>query len=456
MSSPSQTSSSAAPTNTGSNGDGSGGGGPTSSPLLFFVALGFGVVFTNLWIIVGVKYCFRYNQRNRQLRNEETGEPIDLMNVPRTHRRRREKKLMTMEEVNERFPLMKYKAWRSSRVDKGLPSAGGITAPSSRPQTPKNEDREISPAVEEVLADSQPAAPTASTPAKGHERLVSNPTEPSSPVEHAETLTVNADEKIATDTLVESSRSNMAGDPSGKGSQIHPHKESQGFEDDDDDDQIRMAVQAELLSSPGDSCAICLDLIEDDDDIRGLTCGHAFHASCVDPWLTSRRACCPLCKADYYVPKPRPEGPETMLEAERLGRRTTGRTNAPNTPQAVLIGGRANPFRARIVLPGRFMAIVPSEERNGSSRSAQHRSPWYTPNYSSTTRDTANTIAGGTEARNWRTRLAAVRVPRPSFRSFNSLRRERPEHGNQPSLHTPSVPEGETPTPRQLESGSTT
>lgn len=24
-------------------------GGPTSSPLLFFVALGFGVVFTNLW-----------------------------------------------------------------------------------------------------------------------------------------------------------------------------------------------------------------------------------------------------------------------------------------------------------------------------------------------------------------------------------------------------------------------
>ena len=25
--------------------------GPTSSPLLFFVALGFGVVFTNLWYV---------------------------------------------------------------------------------------------------------------------------------------------------------------------------------------------------------------------------------------------------------------------------------------------------------------------------------------------------------------------------------------------------------------------
>lgn len=31
------------------NGNGNGGGGQGSSPLLFFVALGFGVVFTNLW-----------------------------------------------------------------------------------------------------------------------------------------------------------------------------------------------------------------------------------------------------------------------------------------------------------------------------------------------------------------------------------------------------------------------
>lgn len=37
------------PAATTSAAGGSGGGGPTSSPLLFFVALGFGVVFTNLW-----------------------------------------------------------------------------------------------------------------------------------------------------------------------------------------------------------------------------------------------------------------------------------------------------------------------------------------------------------------------------------------------------------------------
>jgi hypothetical protein len=46
----SETTSSALPTGTNQNQGGDrGGNGPTSSPLLFFVALGFGVVFTNLW-----------------------------------------------------------------------------------------------------------------------------------------------------------------------------------------------------------------------------------------------------------------------------------------------------------------------------------------------------------------------------------------------------------------------
>ncbi|EMG50344.1 hypothetical protein G210_4618 [Candida maltosa Xu316] len=47
------------------------------------------------------------------------------------------------------------------------------------------------------------------------------------------------------------------------------------------------------------SCAICLEMIEDEDVVRGLICGHVFHAECLDPWLTKRRACCPMCKRDY-------------------------------------------------------------------------------------------------------------------------------------------------------------
>src|SRR5690348_4185264 len=92
-------------------------------------------------IIVGVKYCFRYNQRNRQRMNAEDGDGMDLGALPRAQRRRRAKKLMTMEEVNEKFPLKKYKAWRSSRAQEGLPTAGGIATTTSRPASIKNEER---------------------------------------------------------------------------------------------------------------------------------------------------------------------------------------------------------------------------------------------------------------------------------------------------------------------------
>lgn len=48
------------------------------------------------------------------------------------------------------------------------------------------------------------------------------------------------------------------------------------------------------------TCAICLEILENDDDVRGLICGHVFHSECLDPWLTKRRACCPMCKRDYF------------------------------------------------------------------------------------------------------------------------------------------------------------
>ena len=135
---------------------------------------------------------------------------------------------------------------------------------------------------------------------------------------------------------------------------VNKHATTTSEEDDDDDDHIHTAVPPELLTNPGDSCAICIDTLEDDDDVRGLTCGHAFHASCLDPWLTSRRACCPLCKADYYVPKPRPEG-EAAAEAERQerGRRAPGpRMDMPRPPQYAFQrnGG------SRMFFPGRFMS----------------------------------------------------------------------------------------------------
>ncbi|KAH7123796.1 RING-8 protein [Dendryphion nanum] len=321
-----------------SNNGGGGGSGPTSSPLLFFVALGFGVVFTNLWIIVGVKYCFRYNQRNRAARAAADGEPIDLTAMPRPHRRRREKKLMTMDEVNERFPLIKYKQWKSSRENQGLPAAGGIsTAPPSRAASIKDVE-----SISQPIRDDGASSPRPDTALSATKDELTPKNEPvqeqtsTNPV-----ATENEKEKEKHDTTVELTSAEH----------YQPNKDparnnSHDADDSDDDDPIRTATAPELLGEPGDSCAICLDTLEDDDDVRGLTCGHAFHASCVDPWLTSRRACCPLCKADYYVPKPRPEG--EAADPSATGRRSTGTgLRSPTSPQAVWTGGRFS--RSRVV-----------------------------------------------------------------------------------------------------------
>ncbi|KAF4683309.1 hypothetical protein FOZ60_009351 [Perkinsus olseni] len=42
-------------------------------------------------------------------------------------------------------------------------------------------------------------------------------------------------------------------------------------------------------------CAICYTDFKEGDRIRGLRCGHDFHASCVDVWLLQHQNRCPLC-----------------------------------------------------------------------------------------------------------------------------------------------------------------
>ncbi|KAI0204644.1 hypothetical protein F4808DRAFT_457090 [Astrocystis sublimbata] len=292
--------------------DGGGGGGGSSSPLLFFVALGFGVVFTNLWIIVGVKYCFRYNARNRAMaRLDENGEPIDLQSMPaRPHRRRREKKLMSMDEVNEKFPMVKYKMWMLARKKEGLPTAGGISAPNTRPNSVRSVEG-IVPEQTSDLRDSvdEPTANTATQP----ERETQNQPKPTIKDEKkpsteptGTTAPTGTDSAPATTNEVPADAAAQLDTASSKNDRT-----SHDDDEDDEDDPINAAVDPAMMESSGDTCAICIDTLEDDDDVRGLTCGHAFHAVCLDPWLTNRRACCPLCKADYYTPRARPQPAET-------------------------------------------------------------------------------------------------------------------------------------------------
>lgn len=241
---------------------------------------------------MGVKYCFRYNARNRNLRiTGEDGEPINLENMPQhPRRRRREKKLMTIDEVNEKFPMMKYKSWVLSRAQEGLPTRGGISQPPSRAGSLRNSDGIVALNKEHELNEDRPET--------AGDSITSSPSHDEATAQHTEKAAAAADLE---------GEHRRATDATASGTTQDSH-DTAGSDDehDDEDDHIHDALPPEALESSGDTCAICIDTLEDDDDVRGLTCGHAFHAVCLDPWLTSRRACCPLCKADYYTPKPRP------------------------------------------------------------------------------------------------------------------------------------------------------
>ena len=46
-------------------------------------------------------------------------------------------------------------------------------------------------------------------------------------------------------------------------------------------------------------CSICLEEIEENDDIKKLiNCDHIFHKSCIDTWSNNNNTC-PLCRKEF-------------------------------------------------------------------------------------------------------------------------------------------------------------
>jgi hypothetical protein len=350
---------------------------------------------------------------------------------------------MTMDEVNERFPLTKYKQWKASRETEGLPTSGGIaTAPQSRANSIKDVEAIVDPVRDDGA--SSPIPTTALSMAR--EDQAAKPLSTTDVVSPRPSLSAQQEKNVQkTEKKDASDKQLEVVEPEAAASHFSPGKETgkdhaQDGDESDEDDPIRTATAPEMLAEPGDTCAICLDALEDVDDVRGLTCGHAFHASCVDPWLTSRRACCPLCKADYYVPKPRPEGENTEQTSSGRRSNTTG-LRSPTSPQAAY---RGNPFsRSRVII------ISNVDRHNGNNPNNNSRSgtgsfgfgAFSRPGRRDRTTTTADAATSTPEANTqqssgWRSRLAA-----PSWLSRN--RNNEVENNATPQ-----------PTPGQLEAGN--
>lgn len=262
---------------------------------------------------------------------------------------------MPIDEVNEKFPMMKYKSWVASRAQEGLPTRGGISQPPSRANSLRDADGIIPVIKERESTDERPATSGGASIT----RPKTNEEKPTAEQEKkAETPTETNGETAPTD------------DAAAHTVALDRTESPSSDEDPDEDDQIHDALPPEMLESSGDTCAICIDTLEDDDDVRGLTCGHAFHAVCLDPWLTSRRACCPLCKADYYTPKPRPPQAEGAAPGVEVGPTVSinqdprsNRMNMPSRPGVAWMFSRRG--ASRLALPSL------NRDRNAVSNQAQ-------------------------------------------------------------------------------------
>lgn len=61
--------------------------------------------------------------------------------------------------------------------------------------------------------------------------------------------------------------------------------------------------EASLTQISYSECSVCLSAIEEGEKVRILpSCGHGFHARCIDAWLRTRLSC-PVCRSAVTTPQ---------------------------------------------------------------------------------------------------------------------------------------------------------
>ncbi len=76
--------------------------------------------------------------------------------------------------------------------------------------------------------------------------------------------------------------------------QVAPSQSLQHWRTGKTEEQVQTFATVSLTLS----CAICLENLEDNEQIRELRCGHIYHANCLNMWVERGHHDCPLCKYD--------------------------------------------------------------------------------------------------------------------------------------------------------------
>lgn len=219
-------------------------------------------IFINLTfrIFIGIRYFCRFNPRDDfgwEFHHEDV--PSDVFNDVEDSVDR-EETLLTIDQVNQLFPISKYNIWKANQKE-SLDNAGATSV---------------------VIL---PAASGAAMPMTDESRSIGFEPPSYSPAPSLNQL----DNGLSTNKSLTSETSALSSNQSNIFDSFNSHKKVGG-----------VPSMRNISKTSKDNCAICIEAFDDNDDVRGLACGHCYHQKCIDPWLTNCRGACPLCNVDYY------------------------------------------------------------------------------------------------------------------------------------------------------------
>lgn len=260
------------------------------------------VYFIPYSAFMGLRYCYRRRRNPEEFTSRAEAQARRIQRTHARYARKKKPRLMSQAQVDEKFPICSFKQAKVEQLNMPPLSSSSINTEDDDSHVDRQSSSEFGEPVDE----------SAETDGQINDDN-NNVRTPGQQQEGLPRLSIDQNDLHRTTTG--RSVHSIIGAITSRAFDLGPSIEAQN-------DAEELEEQDHLEDLGDDTCAICIEIMNEDSQVRLLTCGHIFHAECVDPWLTTRRAYCPLCKHDYYVPVP--EEDENTAAAN---------TNPPQPPQ---------------------------------------------------------------------------------------------------------------------------